>query len=70
MSFAVRRRIAPAATALVGRGQDGTLFIDLPFGRLLVCLDSVNPGLVSVGRLKPPQQGHEVSVRTLKARPG
>ena len=48
MSFAVRRRIAPSAATFVGRGQDGTLFIDLPFGRLLVCLDSVT-GLAELG---------------------
>ena len=46
MSSAGRRRIAPAAAAFVGRGQDGTLCFDLPFGRLLVCLDSVNSHLV------------------------
>ena len=48
MSFVVERRVAPAAATFVGRGQDGTLCFDLPFGWLLVWLDSVT-GLAELG---------------------
>ena len=54
-SAGLEAHYALSAAALIERGQDGTLCFDLPFCRLLVCLDSVNPGLVEVGRLKPPQ---------------
>ena len=61
MSSAGRRRIAPSAAAFVGRGQDGTLCFDLPFGWLLVWLDSVT------GLAKPGLHGLVLSPASLAA---